>query len=94
MELNGCGRDKGCFRYCDTRPKCPAEEALYMIAIETEESNNNLEGNEVLMKIGGYLNENKTVNDTRKLRCCSNHFDLMTQNQQIYKTLMFSFTIL
>ena len=75
MELNGCGRDKGCFRYCDTRPKCPAEEALYMIAIETEESNNNLEGNEVLMKIGGYLNENKTVNNAREFRCCFNHFD-------------------
>ena len=61
MELNGCGRDKGCFRYCNTRPKCPAEEAEYMIAIETEESNENLAANEVLMRIGGYLNENKTV---------------------------------
>ena len=61
MELNGCGRDKGCFRYCDTRPKCPPEEAKFMVAIETEDSNENLDGNEVLMKIGGYLNENKTV---------------------------------
>jgi len=60
MELNGCGRDKGCFRYCDTRPKCPPEEAKFMVAIETEDSNENLDGNEVLMKIGGYLNENKT----------------------------------
>ena len=63
-----------------------------MIAIETEQSNNNLEGNEVLMKIGGYLNENKTVNYTRVLSCCFNH--LMTHNQQICKTLKFAFKLL
>ena len=69
MELNGCGRDKGCFRYCNSRPKCPAEEAEYMIAIETEESNDNLASNEVLMRIGGYLNENKTVKTYKEMMC-------------------------
>ena len=62
MELKGCGRDKGCFRYCEARPKCPAEEATYMVTIETENSNDKLGANEVLMKIGGYLNDNTTVN--------------------------------
>ena len=62
MELKGCKTDKGCFRYCESRPNCPVEEAAYMVTIETENSNNDLDSNEVLIKIGGYLKDNKTVN--------------------------------
>ena len=63
MTLKGCGRDKGCFRYCKSRPKCPAEEAMYMLTIETEKSNDQLDPNEILVKIGGYLKNDKTVSN-------------------------------
>ena len=61
MALEGCGKDKGCFRYCTTRPKCPAEEARYMLTIQTEKSNDKLDSNELLIQIGGYLKDTKMV---------------------------------
>ena len=66
MTIKECYVSKGCFRYCETRPKCPAEEALYMVTIETEQSNDKLDQNEVLFKIGGYLSDKKTVSRKRR----------------------------
>ena len=73
MTIKECGSKKGCFRYCKTRPKCPAEEAVYMVTIETENSNDQLESNEVQFKIGGYLTDNKTV--TSNLNNTNNIFE-------------------
>ena len=63
MTIKECGKEKGCFRYCETRPKCPAEEAAYMVTIETENSNDKVDSNEALFKIGGYLTDTKTVSE-------------------------------
>ena len=68
MAINECGKSKGCFRYCETRPQCPAEEAGYMLTIETENSNDKLNSNEALFKIGGYLTDTKTVSQCKYSR--------------------------
>merc|ERR1712096_306308 len=60
MTTKECKKVKGCFRYCETRPNCPPEEATYMVTMETEKSNNKVEPNEVQFKIGGYLTNTKS----------------------------------
>ena len=68
MTIKECGSKKGCFRYCKTRPKCPAEEAVYMVTIETKNSNDEVDENEALFKIGGYLTDTKTVSKGQNIK--------------------------